>query len=106
MIHEILQNAAQFKKQIAQLKSKSPVWPKIYVEYKGFVCWYSTLLHYNRGGKKYSRHHVECCHKLPQWSEDTWENVKEKTRQRLNDEVAKSIEFAIPVEGFDELIKE
>lgn len=105
MVTEILHDAIRFKRQIADLKLKSPKYPKIHVEYTDFVVWYSTLVEWEREGIKYSRHHVESCHKPPNCSEETWENIKIKTLGRLNDMAATCIEKAIPCEYDDRVEK-
>jgi hypothetical protein len=59
MLNEILHNAQTFRGKIAHLKSKSPVYPRLYIEDKSGVLWASTIVHFKNEGETYARHHVE-----------------------------------------------
>lgn len=58
-LDKIVQNINEFHKVIHYLKEVSPIYPNIYYLEKENTLWATTLIHFERGGITYSRHHVE-----------------------------------------------
>ncbi len=59
MLNEILHNVKEFKNQIAYLKSKAPMYPKVYFEDKCGCKWVTAMVEFQYNGVRYKRHHVE-----------------------------------------------
>ena len=96
MLTEILHHADLFRTQISDLKSKAPMYPKVYFEDKGGCQWVTTMVEFNYNGVRYKRHHVESI--VPNKNVGT-----NDLYNKLIDAAEMCIKMAIPCQ-FDEII--
>ena len=95
MLKEILHDVKTFRSQIESLRSKAPMYPKIYFEDKGGCQWATTMVEFVYNGIRYKRHHVESI--VPNKNVGTNELYGKLIKAAEN-----CILFAVPYE-FDEI---
>lgn len=96
MNKKILSDNEIFLKRISELKKKSSIYPDLYLEYDKDKIWLSTLVVFERCGKKYSRHHVVSMFRNSP-------NDEKELAEKLAEDANRTVKFAA-VTQFDDLI--
>lgn len=96
--------AEDWVKKVAELKSKSEIWPNVLMQVEDNTYYFSTLVHFEFRGIIFSRHHVESAIVHNNADHQLRMDILHKTQLRLKHYVDLALNLAIPT-SYDQVVR-